>query len=152
MANHGSQKRDPVVSTSPGWGKRLKYARQLRNLTQAALAAKVGVLSATVSRNECGKNPHQSTAAGYAKHLGVTEVWLLHEIGPGPEGLLPDPDPHRELLEQYYAHPYGVTTPPDIRARLGEIRFADLGIPVPTLLAVHDVRLLLEKWATDPRH
>ena len=61
------------------FGKMLKQRREEKNLTQAALAEKVGVSQTYIAKLESGdkKNPTLDLLKKIAKHLGVPVTELL---------------------------------------------------------------------------
>jgi transcriptional regulator with XRE-family HTH domain len=65
-------------------GTRIKQARKQAKLTQAALAARVGLAQGTIADLEGGKSKGTTLIASFAKELGVSALWL--ETGKG----LPD--------------------------------------------------------------
>lgn len=149
MANRGKPRKDAPASVESGYGARLKQARLLRNLTQEDLATLLGIRAITISRNETeSMSPSKSTFDGYVRELAISAVWLAYGEGKGPSQDGQDHD-HGELLREYLASPLAQTLRPATRGRLARIRFADLGISIPTFAAVHDVALLLERHAPD---
>lgn len=151
MGNRSKRQSDPILATKPGFGKRLKLARTLKNIAQADLAGRVGVRTVTVSRNETdAMSAKKSTIEGYCRELGVSQEWLLEGRGPGPEqGAIEDE--RAEALELYYSTPFGADTPPNIRELLettgSESPFTACKIRILTMSAIHDVRLLVERHA-----
>lgn len=60
---------------------RIKTARQHANLTQKALALKVGVEQPVISQLETGKNLQSAHLPKIAHICGVSAIWLSDEIG-----------------------------------------------------------------------
>lgn len=60
---------------------RIKIARQHANLTQKALASKVGVEQPVISQLETGKNLQSAHLPKIAHVCGVSAIWLSDEIG-----------------------------------------------------------------------
>lgn len=63
-------------------GKRIREVRIQRGLTQAQLAAKVGIAQPTLSELERGDSAGTGNIATFASILGVNALWL--ETGKGP--------------------------------------------------------------------
>lgn len=77
---------------------RIKQARKARNYTQKALADKIGISDAALSKIESGvNNPARSTLMSIASALNVSLAWL--ETGEG-EMFLPQPQDDQALVDR----------------------------------------------------
>lgn len=77
---------------------RIKQARKARNYTQKALADKIGISNAALSKIESGvNNPARSTLMSIASALNVSLKWL--ETGEG-EMFLPQPQDDQALVDR----------------------------------------------------
>lgn len=93
-------------NTGMSIGKRVRKARKAKGLSQAQLAAKVGISQSTLSELEGGDSASTGYTASLAAALGVSALWL--ESGRGPERPLPTSDASEldrviELLALYKA-------------------------------------------------
>lgn len=139
-----SAKADPgEPKFCPGWGARLRQARLARGLAkQRQLASLVGIEAVTVSRHETeARTPLWRDLHEYCRVLDIDMQWLLFGTGKGPDSAAP----HHDLIESYKSSPYGVGCRKEVIAQLRRVNFADLGVSVPTLEHVHDVRLFLDR-------
>lgn len=67
-------------------GARIRYARELVGLSQAALADAIGVRPTSVWRFEHDENaPSAESAVLLARALGVTVEWIVMGDGAGPK-------------------------------------------------------------------
>lgn len=139
--------KNPEVSEgSQRWGARsgarLREARQAKGWAkQRQLAEACGIDTINVSRHETGRNePSQANIDAYCRALGVTEQWLRFGDDAGA------PNPHAELIESYLASKWGAKVSPEVAQQLRATRFAALGIRIVTEEAIHDVRLLLDRY------
>jgi transcriptional regulator with XRE-family HTH domain len=64
-------------------GSRIREARKSAKMTQAQLAAKVGMKQGTLSELETGESDGTTLVASFAAALGVNALWL--ETGKGPK-------------------------------------------------------------------
>ncbi|MBI1386224.1 MAG: helix-turn-helix domain-containing protein [Rhizobiales bacterium] len=90
----------------PDWedtlGGRIERARLASGLSQAQVARRLGVRSATMSAWESDRSePRANRLVMLAGLLGVSPVWLIsgHGDGPLPDGALADPRQFQASLE-----------------------------------------------------
>jgi transcriptional regulator with XRE-family HTH domain len=126
---------DPDLTTPGG---RLRFARQLRDLTQSELGDMVSLDRQSVYRHEATSAISRKAAAKYAKALNVSEVWLLYRDGPDPGVRLTD------ALEAYFDSDLGRTTQAPVRELLRRVSYSSLGVHQLDLATVHRVRELIE--------
>lgn len=78
---------------------RLRHARKMRRLSQAALAAKCGLSQSAIANYETKNRQSAKDFFGLANALDVNALWLAHGIGPMEAVSLPAPIPAYMLAE-----------------------------------------------------
>lgn len=78
---------------------RIKQARKHADLTQRALATKVGVEQPVISQLETGKNLQSAHLSKIAHVCGVSAIWLSDGIGPMTNGASSDDGSGKPLEE-----------------------------------------------------
>lgn len=76
---------------------RLMVARTSAGMTQANLAAALGIARATVANYEAGKTPQRPTVMAWAMATGVDRQWLTTGVPEGEEPPSPDGDGGSEV-------------------------------------------------------
>ena len=114
---------------------RLKYARELRHLTQGELAAKAHCVQGTIGNIEKGTRKTLRNLVDVARALQVSPEWLQDGRGPGPKSLL---GMHEPAVE-YRVWPFSVSyerferLPPEVKQMLD----AQLSAAIASSEAVH---------------
>ncbi|HUH60274.1 MAG TPA: helix-turn-helix domain-containing protein [Candidimonas sp.] len=78
---------------------RLRHARQLRRLSQAALAAKCGLSQSAIANYETKNRQSAKDFFRLAHALDVSPLWLAHGTGPMEVAAHPDSAPAYVLAE-----------------------------------------------------
>jgi transcriptional regulator with XRE-family HTH domain len=126
------------------FGERLRWARKARGyLRQEDLADRIGVSLKTVNRHETSADAPRAartTIEAYAAALEVSELWLVHGLGEGPQGKDLPP-----AVEHYLVSPpLGGPVDSEAAALLRDLDWSSVGSPNPTVEEVHDVRKMIE--------
>lgn len=107
---------------------RLKLAMKARQITQAGLAAKIGITQPTLSRLTSGEaNPSDRTVRDICAALRINETWL--RTGEGPMEIETPDTLAAMLAEQYGLSPYAarvIKALAHAAAELSEDQFARL--------------------------
>jgi transcriptional regulator with XRE-family HTH domain len=107
---------------------RLKLAMKSRQITQAGLAAKIGITQPTLSRLTSGEaNPSDRTVRDICGALRINEAWL--RTGEGPMEIETPDTLAAMLAEQYGLSPYAarvINALAHAAAELSEAQFARL--------------------------
>lgn len=102
----------PTITNVKTARDRLKYARELRGLSQAALAKAAGCAQSTIGNFESGGRQTLRNLVDVARALQVSAEWLNDGIGQGPVGHPTYTDGAGKVIAMEPVRPYEANTWP----------------------------------------
>jgi transcriptional regulator with XRE-family HTH domain len=123
---------------------RLKLAMKSRQITQAGLAAKIGITQPTLSRLTSGEaNPSDRTVRDICAALRINETWL--RTGEGPMEIETPDTLASTLAEQYGLSPYAARVINALAHAAAELSIDDMAKMVDEMIEAHGPYMAMYK-------